>query len=99
MEQSILKAKTLQTDLEVVVEPGKDSSMTGRLVVGSENTMRLELAGSVRGKAGKIRMVSDGKKVQFAEEGKPVRGQDAPGKLGQIVRTSVARAGIFVPCS
>jgi outer membrane lipoprotein-sorting protein len=97
MEQTILKCKTFKTDLEITLGPGKDNLMKGRLLIGQGNKVRLELEGSVKGKAGKITMVSDGTKMRTIGDTGSGKDQDAPKQLREIFLASVTRTGLIVP--
>jgi outer membrane lipoprotein-sorting protein len=97
MEQPILKCKTFKADVEVAVGPGNDSKLKGRLLVAQGNKMRLELDGSIKGKPGKMAMVSDGTKMRMSGDTGPGNEQETPKQLSEIALASVTRTGVFVP--
>lgn len=96
MEQPVLKCKTFRCDLKIVLEPGKDNTVKGRLLVARGNKLRLELDGSIMGKSGKAAFVSDGTKMLMTGMG-PGKPQQANKHLTEIVLASVSRAGIVLP--
>jgi outer membrane lipoprotein-sorting protein len=97
MEQPILKCKTFKADVEIAVGPGKDTTLKGRLLVARGNKVRLELAGAVKGKRGKMAAVSDGTKMRMTQDVGVGKDQETPKQLGEIVLASVTRTGVFVP--
>lgn len=101
MDQSVRAARTFRTDLEVTLATGKadakPDTLKGRLLVAAGDKMRLELAGTVGGRAGKLVMVSDGTRMRVTNEDRPGKDQDTTRKLGEITLASVARTGVFVP--
>lgn len=101
MDQSVREAKTFRTDLEVTLDSGKadakPDTLKGRLLVAPGNKMRLELDGTVHGRAGKVVLVSDGTKMRMTDHDKPGKDQDTTKQLGDITLASVARAGVFIP--
>src|SRR5262245_18907747 len=97
MEQPILKCKTFKADVEVAVGPGNDNKLKGRLLVAQGNKMRLELDGSIKGKPGKMAMVSDGTKMRMSGDTGPGKDQETPKQLSEIALASVTRSGVFVP--
>jgi outer membrane lipoprotein-sorting protein len=97
MEQAILKCKTFKTDVQIAVGPGKDNILKGRLLVASGNKMRLELAGSLKGKAGKMALVSNGTTMRMTDNSRTGKDQNPPKELTARVLGSASRAGVFVP--
>lgn len=97
MEQQVLKCKTFQVQLEVNSGTGKDAflSVKGRLLVATGDKVRLELEGSIRGKAEKMAMVSDGTKQRMTINGRPAEDQETKKGLGKLALTSLTRLGVM----
>lgn len=95
MEQPILKCKTFSAGLEVAIEPGKDATMKGRILIGPDRKVRVELDGTIGGKAGKVVMVSNGTNMRMINDDKPGKDEDPPKELGEVARAAVSRSGVF----
>lgn len=96
MEQAILKAKTLQSEITVAAGGDKEvfMDMKGRLAIAPGAKMRLELAGEVRKEKDQMKMVSDGKQMAIDSSKRPGRSQEAEKNLTEIALASIARSGI-----
>lgn len=97
MEQPILKCKTLQVQVEIAIAPGNNNSLKGRLVVAQGNKMRLDLDGTVNGKAGKMGIVSNGAKMQATSANAARQDRETPKQASELSKASLARTGIFTP--
>jgi outer membrane lipoprotein-sorting protein len=96
MEQAVLKAKTLQSEITVVGGTEKETfmDMKGRIAIAQGAKMRLELAGEVRKEKDQMKMVSDGSEMVLDSSKRPGKSQKAQKNLTEIALASIARSGI-----
>ena len=61
VEQQVLKAKALQSQIDMIAEPADETfmAMRGRLLLVAGNKVRLELEGEIHKKKDKIVMFSE----------------------------------------
>ena len=97
IEAPVLKCKTLRTDVAVSIVPEALGSLKGTLVVGAGNKVRLELDGSVAAMTGKTVTVCDGERVRSVGFTQKAQDRPAEKQLGEMMRASHARVGVFVP--
>lgn len=97
-EEALLKAKTLQTPIEMNAVMGKDTlvALKGKLLIADGNLLRLELEGQMRGKEDKMTMLSDGTKMHMTSAMRPGNTSDTPKELSQKVKSSVTRSSVFI---
>ena len=98
MEQAVLKAKTLQSEITVSAGAEKESfmDMKGRIAIAQGAKMRLELEGEVRKEKDKMTMVSDGSEMLLNSSKRPGKSQKAEKNLTEVALASIARSGITV---
>ena len=98
MEQQILKAKTLQSELDILAKGDKETfmAMKGRIAIAQGGKIRLELEGEVQKEKDKMTMVSDGKLMVMDSSKRPGKSQDAQKQLTEMSLASMARSGIVV---
>lgn len=96
MEQAVLKAKTLQSDLTVTAGAAKETFMDlkGRIAIAQGAKIRLELEGEVRKEKDKMTMVSDGNEMIMGSSNRPGKAQKTEKHLTEITMASIARSGI-----
>jgi len=96
MEQQILKAKTLQSELDIVAKGDKETFMAvkGRIAIAQGGKIRLELEGEVQKDKDKMTMVSDGKQMVMDSSKRPGKSQDAQKQMTEITLAAMARSGI-----
>jgi outer membrane lipoprotein-sorting protein len=98
MEQAVLKAKTLQSEITLAAGADKDAfmDMKGRIAIAQGDRMRLELEGEVRKEKDKMTMVSDGSQMVMDSSKRPGKSQKAQKNLTEMAMASIARSGITV---
>lgn len=96
MEQAVLKAKTLQSDLTVTAGAAKETFMDlkGRIAIAQGAKIRLELEGEVRKEKDKMTMVSDGNEMIMTSSKRPGKAQKTEKNLTEMTMASIARSGI-----
>jgi outer membrane lipoprotein-sorting protein len=99
MEAKVTKAKAIDCTYEATAEAdNKKGTMKGTLLLAEGNKVRMGIEGDLGGMKSKYTMIADGMKMKSVAEGAPAQpAQDAPKWLGDAVRSSLARAGLFFP--
>jgi outer membrane lipoprotein-sorting protein len=98
MEKRLVAAKTLQFVFAITVEVDKTKDeLKGNMKLGEGNKARIEVKGTMSGgKAIDMLMVSDGTQMVAKLSGAPTQGpRDTPKSMGDLIRGTVARAGVF----
>jgi outer membrane lipoprotein-sorting protein len=99
VEEKLAKAKSLHVDFEAVLEApeGKSGKIKGTLDSQEGGKARLEMTGEVADKKLTMLMVSDGKRISTTGLGPASEPKDTPKKLDEILRATMARAGVLLP--
>ncbi len=99
LEEKLSKAKSLHLGFEVALEGdgGKSGKFKGTLDCQEGGKARLEIKGEGEGKPFGMLMVSDGQRMSVTGAGPAREPQEAPKKLNEILRATVARSGLLLP--
>jgi outer membrane lipoprotein-sorting protein len=105
MEKRLLAAKTLRVSFAITVEvdtqkdnlKGTKDNLKGTMWLAEDNKSRIEIEGTMSGgKELKMLMVSDGSKMVANTTGAPAQRPHAtPKGAGELIRGTLARAGLF----
>lgn len=96
MEQQVLKAKTLHIQLEFKASKDKENAMDlkGHMVIAPGDKVRLEVEGTVRGKANKMTIISDGMQQQMKSNDRAPQTSETKKGLSGLTTLALARLGI-----
>src|SRR6516165_8295681 len=97
MEARILESKTLRLSyaMSIEVDTRKDE-VKGTVWLGESNKARIEAKGTWEGKPVEMLVVSDGAKmIAKGPGGSSPTPRDTPRGSGELIRGTIARAGIF----
>jgi RNA polymerase sigma factor (sigma-70 family) len=96
MENALVRAKSMECSFKV--EAGDALFWNGTLFLGEENRARLEINEASAGKAMRVRIVSDGARMSYQDNGmKQPKIEQTAKDLNRDILTWMARTGLFLP--